>query len=75
MADLSTAEALHDVGLGALVGLMSHLVALEAQLGITVERVMGVLATEDAVWPTALIMALLRHVAELFAVAALYRRV
>ena len=75
MAYLSTAEALHDIGLGALVGLVSHLVTLEAQLGIAVERVVRVLSAEDAVGPAALIRALLRHVAKLLTVATLYRRV
>lgn len=75
MADLTTQEALHDVGLIALIGLMANLVALEAEFGVAVEGVMGVLAAQDAVGTAAFIRALFRHVAELLAVAALDRRV
>ena len=37
MAYLTTLETLHDIGLGALVGLVPHLVALEAKFGVTVK--------------------------------------
>lgn len=75
MAYLAAQETLHDVGLGAFVRLMANFVALEAELGVALERVVGVLATQNAVGPTTLVGALLRHVAELLAVATLYGRV
>ena len=72
---MTTRCALHDVGLGALVRLMADLVAFEAELGIALERVVGVLAAEDAVRAAASVGALARHVAELFAVATFDSRV
>ena len=44
MTYLAAAKALHDVGLGALVSLVTHLIALEAQLGVTVKGVVSILA-------------------------------
>ena len=52
---------------------MAHLIAFEAKLCITVERVVCVLATEDAVWAAPLIRALFCHVAKLLAVSTFDR--
>jgi len=75
VSDLATTRTLHDVCLCALVRLVAHLVALEAEFSVALKRVVGVLATENAVGPAALVGTLSRHVTELLAVAALYRRV
>ena len=75
MADLTAQETLHDIGLVALISLMAHLVALEAKFGVTVEGVMSVLTTQNAIWTAPLIGALLRHMSKLLAIPALYRRV
>ncbi len=75
MPNLATKRALHDISLGALACLVPHLIAFEAQLGIAIKRVMGILAAENAIRATPLIGTLLRHVTELLAITALYRRV
>lgn len=75
MTDLTAKVAFHDVGFRALASLMADLVALETELGITIEAVVSVLATKDAVGSAALIRAFPSHVAELLAIAALYSRI
>lgn len=52
---------------------MSHLVALETKLGIALKRVMGPLATQNAVRATSLVRTLLGHMSEQFAVATFNR--
>ena len=49
VADLAALETLDDVLLGALARLVAHLVALEAELGVALEAVVGVRAAQDAV--------------------------
>lgn len=72
MAYLPTGRAFHHVRLDALVRLVAHLVALETKFCVAVKRVVRALAAQNAVRTRPLIWALLRHVAELLAIAALY---
>ena len=72
VAYLAAEEALGDIFLGAFAGFVPDTVALEAELGVAVEGVVRVGATQDAVEAGAFVGTLAGHVAELFAVAALY---
>lgn len=72
VAYLAAEEALGDIFLGAFAGFVPDTVALEAELGVAVEGVVRVRATQDAVEAGAFVGTLAGHVAELFAVAALY---
>ncbi len=51
---------------------MAHLVAFETELGVALETIMGVLATQNAVWPAPLIWTLSCHMTEFFTITALY---
>ena len=68
MAYLATHETFHHILLGALTGFVAYLVALEAELGITFERVVGVFATKNAVQTASFVRTLLRHMAKAFAI-------
>jgi hypothetical protein len=75
VTDVSASTACRNVLFSAVSGFVSHLVALETHLFIALERIVGVLAAQDAVAFLRFIRTLLCHVAELTAVVALYRRV
>lgn len=75
MTSLTTPETPYHVSLCALPSLVAHLIALKAQLGIALEAVVGVLATQDAVHTLSLVRTLHRLVAKLFAAVTLDRRV
>lgn len=75
VTDLSTDEALDDFSLLALTSLVAHFIALEAQLLVALERVVGVLSAKNAVHPAALIGTFPRKVPEFLTVTALNSRV
>ena len=68
MAHMAAEETLHNVLVGALACLVSSLVALETELGVTVKGVVLVGATEDAVKTNSGIGTLLCIVAKLLAI-------
>lgn len=73
--NLAAHQTLDHVLLCALARLVAHLIALKTQLGITLMRLVTVAPTQNAIQPAALIWTLLRHVAELFAIATFNGRV
>jgi len=72
---VAASTAINDVFLSAGTGFVPNLVALKAHFSITLERIMGVLATQDAVAHFGVVGALLSHVAKLPAVVAFDGRV
>ena len=75
MAYLATKKAFDDILLRAFASFMANFVAFEAKLGVAVEGVMLVGATQDAVESGAFVRTLTSHVTKLFTVAALNGRI
>lgn len=75
VAYLATKVTFHYVRLGALASLMANLIALETQLGITVEAIVRVLTAQDAIGSTTFVGTLASHVTKLLAIAAFNSRV
>ena len=69
VAYLATLLTLNNLRVRTFACLVTYLVALKAKLGITFERVMGVLTTEYAIWTPTFVGAFFCHVAKLFAIS------
>jgi hypothetical protein len=77
MTNLRAFTTFNDIVCTAFTCFMADLIALETQFFITIERIVSIFATEDAIelCRPPLIGTLSTHVAKLFAIATLYRGV
>lgn len=75
VTDLATHQTLDDVLFLALAGFVAYLVAFETKFLVAFERIVRVLATENAVQSTALVRTLTSHMPKLLAIPALNRRI
>ena len=75
MADLTTAQALDDVRSFTFACLVTHLIALKAELRFAIEAIVIVVSAEYACHSLLLVWTLPRHVAKLLAPEAFDRRV